>query len=101
MNISDDDKFAILEWAARHSEIEEVWLYGSRARCDNRPNSDIDLAVKMSMTDWMFWHNKFMGDPDLNLTHEVHVEGYFPEANDKVYPGVKRDGVLLYVRKKF
>ena len=27
-------------------EIEEVIVYGSRARGDNKPNSDVDLALK-------------------------------------------------------
>jgi len=30
---------------ARFPEVHEVWLYGSRARGDHRPGSDIDLAV--------------------------------------------------------
>lgn len=29
----------------RFPEVEEVWLYGSRARSDHGPGSDIDLAV--------------------------------------------------------
>ncbi len=31
---------------ARHPEIEEVFLFGSRAMGNHRPESDVDLAVR-------------------------------------------------------
>ncbi len=33
------------ETFARFPEVQEVWLYGSRARGDFGPGSDIDLAI--------------------------------------------------------
>ncbi|WP_353890307.1 nucleotidyltransferase domain-containing protein [uncultured Aliiroseovarius sp.] len=49
---------------SKHPEILQVLLYGSRARGDNRPGSDVDLAIVMRLslgTDggygrWFFWH---------------------------------------------
>jgi predicted nucleotidyltransferase len=101
MNISDADKVTILAWAERHTEIEEVWLYGSRARGDNRPDSDIDLAVVMGFGDWMFWYEAYKAAPDLHLAHPVHLEWYHPDADDleRVGPGVRKDGILLYTRR--
>jgi len=35
--------------------VDEIWLYGSRARGDNAPRADIDLAVvcpRATQTDW-------------------------------------------------
>ncbi|RYC71908.1 MULTISPECIES: nucleotidyltransferase domain-containing protein [Spirosoma] len=29
----------------QHTDIEQVWIYGSRAKGTNRPGSDIDLAL--------------------------------------------------------
>jgi predicted nucleotidyltransferase len=43
--ISDSWIALIVDWARQDSDIAEVWLYGSRARGDNRPDSDIDLAI--------------------------------------------------------
>lgn len=37
-------------WAAKHSEIARVIVYGSRARGDYRPESDLDVAVELSAT---------------------------------------------------
>ena len=36
---------SIPQLAAENSDIEVVWLYGSRARNTHRPDSDIDLAI--------------------------------------------------------
>ena len=102
MQISDVDKEAIICWARNHPEIAQVWLYGSRARGDHRPDSDIDLAIvtvgqtlSKRQECWMFaeWRN------GPNLTQKVHMEWYDPDAEMiNVGPGVKRDGTLLYPR---
>ena len=100
MHITDGDKEAIITWARNNTEIAEVWLYGSRARGDHGPNSDIDLAIVTVGDDsserqecWMFadWKNGPV------LTQIVHLEWYDPAAEMKnVGTGVKRDGILLY-----
>lgn len=101
MNITDADKTLILEWAARHSEIRKVWLFGSRARGDNGPDSDIDLGIEvegetMGERDatWAFaeWQD------DLQLSLEVDHQLHDPadSTSEIVGPGVRRDGQLLY-----
>ncbi len=102
MDITDGDKEAIIGWARSFPEIAQVWLYGSRARGDHHPNSDIDLAivtVGQTLSErqvcWMSaeWKN------GLNLTHKVDLEWHDPDAETtNVGPGVDRDGILLYKR---
>jgi uncharacterized protein len=36
---------------ARRPEVERVWLFGSRARGDHLPRSDVDLAVEAPAAD--------------------------------------------------
>jgi predicted nucleotidyltransferase len=102
MNISGGDKAAIVAWARRHREIQEVWLYGSRARGDNRPDSDIDLAIVMDFAGYIFWHASFKAKPDLQLSHTVDLQWHHPNATDLeiVGPGVRRDVILLFRRVK-
>ena len=106
MNVSDDDRAAIVAWATRHPMIRAVYLYGSRARRTHRPDSDIDLAICMfsgaetsPYSTWFFWHEQWLVRPDLHLSHRIHLEWYEPGTDsDRVNPGVERDGVLLFER---
>lgn len=38
----------LCEWAERHSHIQELWLFGSRAKGSQQADSDIDLGVVLS-----------------------------------------------------
>ena len=105
MNLSDEDRQKIVAWAAIHPEILKVYLYGSRARGDNRTDSDIDVAIVMNqgpgdanaLATWMFRHERYKKSPDLHLSQDVHLEWYEKGAGlEWVAPGVERDGVLLY-----
>ena len=45
---------AVERLAVKHSEIEEVWLFGSLARGDAVPGSDADLLIVLSSTQYSF-----------------------------------------------
>ncbi len=104
MNLSESDRTKIVEWANRHSEIGQVYLYGSRARGDNQPDSDNDLAIVMNARPdeeaagvFIWWHQQYKANPDLGLSHPVHIEWYEREAGlELVGTGVERDGILLF-----
>lgn len=97
--LSEEDQKAIVEWAYRHPEIQEVYLYGSRARGDYRPDSDIDLAVVMEFLDWFDFIDAFRREPDLHLSSPAHLEWFNEDAGlERVGGGVARDGVLLFQR---
>jgi predicted nucleotidyltransferase len=38
----------IASWAETKPTIAEAWLFGSRVRGDNAPDSDLDVAVVMA-----------------------------------------------------
>ena len=40
---------AIAEWAATEPLVETVWLFGSRLRSGYKPNSDLDIAIRLRL----------------------------------------------------
>jgi predicted nucleotidyltransferase len=95
--LSDEECMKVVEWAKHHPVIERVYLYGSRARGDGQPDSDIDLAIEMTFLEWFDWHAAYKAKPDLHLSHPVDLEWYKPnEGLERVGTGVERDGILLY-----
>lgn len=105
MGLSEEDRARIVAWAKFHPEIQKVYLYGSRARGDHCPDSDIDLAIVMAAPSadaayslWSNFNDDFQESPDLNLSVEAHLEWYEPNAGlERVGKnGVEQDGLLLY-----
>jgi predicted nucleotidyltransferase len=102
MNLSDEDREKIVSWATAHPEIRKVYLYGSRARGDNEPDSDIDLAIVLepepgdtgSLATWFEWD----AGQDLRLSYPVHLQWYERGSQDRPGQGVKKNGVLLFCR---
>ena len=43
---------AIVRWARWNWNVREIWLFGSRARGDSRPDSNVDLALTLVEADW-------------------------------------------------
>lgn len=43
--LRDSDTTFMSTLFQQHADIEQVWLYGSRAKGTNKPGSDVDLAL--------------------------------------------------------
>ncbi|MBW7926564.1 MAG: nucleotidyltransferase domain-containing protein [Fimbriimonadaceae bacterium] len=83
--------------AVRECEPEKVVLYGSRARGDNHPVSDFDLAF-YGVRNLGAWH-EFAADmayepPSLFELDVVRIEAVSPELR----AAIERDGKVVYQR---
>ncbi len=47
MDLTDQQQRRVREWAKRTPSVEEVWLFGSRAKGRAKPDSDVDLALTL------------------------------------------------------
>ena len=50
------ESYNFIKQLAQLSFVDEIWLYGSRARGDNQERSDIDLAIlapRASNEEWL------------------------------------------------
>jgi predicted nucleotidyltransferase len=84
-------------------KLEEVILFGSRARGDYTEDSDFDIAViadfdvEMDIVDRFMWVKK--GKPNINKTIEfIPLTRYEYENKFLFTPAIKNEGVVLYAR---
>ena len=96
-----DRRELILELARRlalHPAVERVWLFGSRARGDHFPRSDIDLAIEAPGIDrgeWAALHLDLEEEADTLLLIDCVLIDDLPESFRR---RVHREGKLLYER---
>ena len=77
---------------ATHPLIEKVLVYGSRAKGNFRPNSDIDLTViapKMSLTEILKIENEI---DDLLLPYKVDLSLFHKIDNKSLIDHIQRVG---------
>ncbi len=83
---------------AQHGAIESVLIYGSRAKGNYRPGSDIDLTIKGSEIPF----EEFMRIEDqidnLMLPYSVDLSQYRQIGNEELIAHIDRVGVEIYAR---
>jgi predicted nucleotidyltransferase len=92
-------------WAKSNDAVRQLWLFGSRARCEAQDESDVDLALALmppdGKTDWAFgayvaldkeWRQQL----EAIVGRHVSLEPYVP--NSPIDVVIRREGVLLWSR---
>ncbi len=80
--------------------IDEIWLYGSRARKDHQDRSDIDLAIlcpRACQDDW-YAVLRIIQEPDTLLKVDC-VRFDTLDGNSQFAKNILKDHILLYSRK--
>ena len=96
--MTDEELDLLCSLFARYKEIEQVILYGSRARGTHKPFSDVDitlLGIGLSRSHL----NRLMADIDeSSLPYCFDVSLYAKLANPDLIEQIERTGVVLYQR---
>lgn len=85
--------------------VKKVYLFGSRARDDFKPDSDLDLAIEVNRVaeDENAWITGFFEISNLQAelqrllpNHKLHLEHLHPDRTPHVKAGVETSGILIY-----
>ena len=83
---------------ATHPEIEQVTLYGSRAKGTQRPNSDIDLCLKGDQLTLPLLLQISNELDDLLLPYKIDLSIFHALDNPELIKHIERVGVIFYSR---
>lgn len=85
---------------ARYEPVEEVIIYGSRAKGTYAPGSDIDLVVKGQNLSLPLLHNINQEIDDLLLPYTVDLSIYDHISHPNLLAHIARVGQVFYRREK-
>ncbi len=87
---------------ARHPQIKEAILYGSRAKGNFKKGSDIDLALKGTKLNLALINKISLEIDDLLLPYSFDLSILSQISNPDLIDHIKRRGLLFYSsRQKF
>lgn len=84
----------------RHEEIEEVVIYGSRAKGNFRPGSDIDLTFKGKKVEPSILGTIAQEIDDLNSPYLFDLSVYDSLKSEDLLEHINRVGQTFYVRTR-
>ncbi|MDR3600383.1 MAG: nucleotidyltransferase domain-containing protein [Desulfosporosinus sp.] len=99
MIILDEELIRSIREIGRNYAVEQIVLFGSRARGDHKPVSDIDLAVFLLPKSNCI--GRLASDiEDLNTLLKIDTIFINENIDPKLLENIKKEGVLLYERTK-
>ena len=82
---------------AKYSQVKKAVLYGSRAKGNYRPNSDIDLTITGEKLDLSIQLKIETELDDLLLPYKIDLSVFDKIENPDLIEHIKRKGVAFYV----
>lgn len=91
--------FRFIERLARLPFVEAIYLFGSRARGDNAPRADIDLAIFCPSATRAQWHEVLGIVEDADTLLEVDCIRLDEEApGSRLRANIEREGKIIHAR---
>lgn len=98
LGLSDKELSTLREVFAKFNAIEEVILFGSRAKGTHQKASDVDLAIKGKNIDLdTLAKLTYTLENDTNLPYFFDVVMYDKIKDDALKKAIDESGVVLYV----
>lgn len=87
---------ALQQVFSQHSEVEQVLLYGSRAKGSARKGSDIDLTLLGDQLDYRLLNRIETEIDDLLLPYSVDLSLFKQIDNPDLIDHIRRVGLIFY-----
>lgn len=95
--LSQDDIGKLCDVFERYPQIQRVVIYGSRAKGNYRPGSDIDLTL-MGHLDWGTFNQLEIELDDLLLPYQIDLSLHEQIENAELKAHIERVGQALFSR---
>lgn len=80
----------------KYKEIEQVILFGSRARQDNKYNSDIDLCLLGEKITHLIQAKVTMDIEEVNTPLSFDILNFNELTKEKLIENIKNEGIIIY-----
>ena len=94
--IEDKLKIELENIFKEYSEIEKVVLFGSRARQDNKYNSDIDLCLFGNQITHLIHAKVVMDIDEINTPLSFDILNFNELNKEKLIENIKNEGIVIY-----
>lgn len=105
MGDPEHDIESLRQWAEEVPRVTRVWLFGSRARSDYGPDSDLDIAVEteapkdhQEKMDDFFFRSDWLEPLQRRLTLKLDLWHYAPGEDRRLSTAIARSSRLIYER---
>lgn len=87
---------ALRNTSARYPEVDELVIFGSRARDETRPGSDIDLAILGPKLDEGRFAELWNDLEELPIAFKMDIIHFDQLKDNNLKKQIRRDGVVIY-----
>ncbi len=98
--LSDGTVKKICDVLARYQKVEQAILYGSRAKGNYKPGSDIDLSLRGDNISFKKLSEIYAELDDLLLPYTIDLSIFERLRHEKLKEHIERVGIVLYQRGK-
>lgn len=95
INLNSDIIKSISQVGMKYKKVYKIILFGSRARNDNKKNSDIDLAVYCD-DNFEDEGEMYFELEDMDTLLKLDIVFIHNNTDKKLIENIERDGVVIY-----
>lgn len=97
----ESDMITITEVLRKHKSVEEANLFGSRAKGNFRPGSDVDLALVGKNLDFeVVAHISYILNEETNMPYKFDIVNYHCIQEPELIQHIDRVGIEIFNRDK-